>query len=80
MPRHFRTRVDCFRRDILEVNVKKESEWLVFEADREIVTYENIRLVCLLDLSAVFVVKTNADLTPISKLRDRSNLDLLVAH
>ena len=56
IPRHLRTRVDCFRRDILEVNVKKESEWLLFEASREIVTYENIRLVCLLDLSAVFGV------------------------
>ena len=58
MPRHLRTRVDCFRRDILEVNVKKESEWLVFEADREIVTYENIRLVCLLDLSDDFGITT----------------------
>ena len=32
---------------------------------REIVIVENIRLVCLLDLTADFKVKTNTKLTPI---------------
>ena len=39
---------------------------------REIVIYENIRLVCLLDLTADFGVKTNAKLMPIFKLREKS--------
>ena len=36
----------------------------------EIVIHEKIRLVCLLDLTADFGVKTNADLTPISKRKE----------
>ena len=39
---------------------------------REIEGVENIRLVRLLDLTAVFGVKTNAKLTPIFKLRKKS--------
>ena len=35
-------------------------------------------LVCLLDLTADFGVKTNAVLTPISQLSRRAKLDLLV--
>ena len=39
---------------------------------REFVIVENIRLVCLLDLTADFGVKTNAKLTPIFELREKS--------
>ena len=39
----------------------------------EILIYENIRLVCLLDLNADFGVEINADLTPISQLRGKGN-------
>ena len=40
---------------------------------REIVTVENIRLFHLLDLTADFGDKTNAKLTPIFKLREKSS-------
>ena len=39
---------------------------------REFVIVENKRLVCLLDLTADFGVKTNAKLTPIFELREKS--------
>ena len=39
---------------------------------REIVIVENIRLVRLLDSTADFGIKTNAKLTPILKLREKS--------
>ena len=39
---------------------------------REFVIEENIHLLCLLDLTAVFGVKTNAKLTPNCQLRDKS--------
>ena len=38
---------------------------------RESVIVENIRLVCLLELTADFGVKTNAKLTSICQLRDK---------
>ena len=44
-----------------------------FVIRKEIVIVENIRLVRLLDLTADFGVKTNAKLTPIFKLREKSN-------
>ena len=44
-----------------------------FVIRKEIVIVENIRLVRLLDLTADFGVKTNAILTPIFKLREKSN-------
>ena len=44
------------------------------EVQREIVIVENKRLVHLLDLTTDFRVKTNAKLTPISKLREKSKI------
>ena len=38
----------------------------------EVVIVENIRLVRLLDLTPDFGVKTNAKLTPVFKLREKS--------
>ena len=40
--------------------------------NREIVVVENIRLVGLLDLTSVFGVENNAQLTPIFKLQEKS--------
>ena len=42
---------------------------------REIEGVENIRLVRLLDLTAVFGVKTNAKLTPIFKTEPKTEKD-----
>ena len=44
----------------------------IMEFYREMVKVEYIYLVRLLDLTADFVGKTNAKLTPISKLREKS--------
>ena len=49
-------------------SIKKQTQTKVNK--REIVINVDIRLVCLLDLTADFGVKTNADLTPISKRKE----------
>ena len=46
---------------------------------REFIIVENICLVCLLDLTADFEVKTNARLTPIFKLREKTETGIQTA-
>ena len=44
---------------------------------REFLIVENIRLVCRIDLTADFGVKTNAKFTPNCKLREKSKIGIL---